>query len=336
MAVQRRVIMTNRPQGMVQESDFRLEEAPIPQPKDGEFLVRVIYLSVDPYMRGRMNDRPSYVPPVKLNEVMCGNGVGVILESTHPEYPAGTYVEGPFHWQEYAVSDGQGVRRIDKELAPISTALGVLGMPGRTAYFGLLDIGQPQTGETVFVSGAAGVVGSTVGQIARIHGCRVVGVAGSDDKVKYLTQELGFDAAFNYKTEKNYHAKIKEMCPHGIDIYFDNVGGPVTDEVFHHINNRARICVCGQISGYNSDKIEMGERIFWRLIVKRARVEGFLVFDYASKYPDADRQLANWFQGGKLKYREHLHHGIENAPKAMIGLFHGENIGKQLVKISDE
>jgi len=209
-------------------------------------------------------------------------------------------------------------------------------MPGRTAYFGLLDIGKPQTGQTVVVSGAAGAVGATVGQIAKIYGCRVVGIAGSDEKVNYLTQELGFDAAWNYKTVPNYVEKLKETCPTGIDIYFDNVGGPITDAVFHKINRKARICICGQIAQYNSSSAEKGERFLWKLIETRSRVEGFLVFDYAAKYPDADRQLIGWFQEGKLKYREKITRGLELTPQAFIGLFTGENIGKQLVQVADD
>lgn len=329
-------ILKSRPQGMVTPDNFELKELPIVPPNEGEFLIRTIWLSVDPYMRGRMNERRSYIDPVPLNGVMCGSGVGVVVDSKNTEYPVGSYVCGEFGWQEFVHSNGKGMRRVDPAVAPLSTALGLLGMPGRTAYFGLLDIGQPQTGQTVVVSGAAGAVGAVVGQIAKIYGCRVVGIAGSDEKTNYLTQELGFDAAWNYKTEPDYDAKLKETCPTGIDIYFDNVGGPVTDAVFHRINRKARICICGQIAQYNSGKVELGERFLWKLIETRSRVEGFLVFDYAAKYPDADRQLVNWFHEGKLKFRENISRGLESTPAAFLGLFSGENIGKQLVQVSDE
>ncbi|MCA9093970.1 MAG: NADP-dependent oxidoreductase [Planctomycetaceae bacterium] len=329
-------ILKSRPKGMVTTDNFELRESPVDTPSEGEFLIRTIWLSVDPYMRGRMNDRRTYIDPVALESVMCGSGVGVVIESKNSEYPVGCYVCGEFGWQEYVATNGKGMRRVDPALAPLSTALGVLGMPGRTAYFGLLDIGKPQTGQTVVVSGAAGAVGATVGQIAKIYGCRVVGIAGSDEKVNYLTQELGFDAAWNYKTVPNYVEKLKETCPTGIDIYFDNVGGPITDAVFHKINRKARICICGQIAQYNSSSAEKGERFLWKLIETRSRVEGFLVFDYAASYPDADRQLIGWFQEGKLKYREKITRGLELTPQAFIGLFTGENIGKQLVQVADD
>jgi NADPH-dependent curcumin reductase CurA len=287
-------------------------------------------------MRGRMNDRPSYAAPVRLGDVMVGSVVGKVIQSHNPKFPMGTIVEGALGWQEYAVTSGEGIRRIDPTVAPISTALGILGMPGLTAYFGLLDICNPQPGETVLVSGAAGAVGSLVGQIAKIKGCRVNGVAGSDDKIRYLTQELNFDTAFNYKTADDYFRKLKEVCPSGIDVYFDNVGGSLTDAVFLVMNVHARISVCGQISQYNLDKPEMGPRLLWKLIEKRAKVQGFLVFDYASRYKEGIKQLTEWYQASKIKYRETITEGIENAPKAFIGMLKGQNIGKQLVKLSEE
>lgn len=330
----KQIILAQRPEGLPKESDFKLVESPIPTPAAGEILVRTLYLSVDPYMRGRMNDVKSYAPPVKLGEVMVGGAVGQVMQSNLAQFQKGDIVEGFFGWQEYAVSDGKGVRKIDPQLAPISTALSVLGMPGLTAYFGLLDIGKPQAGETVVVSGAAGAVGSMVGQIAKIKGCRVVGVAGSDAKVDYLLRELGFDAAFNYKTTDDYSKKLKELCPGGIDVYFDNVGGPVTDAVFKLMNVKARVCVCGQISQYNLAKPEMGPRFLWKLIEKRARVEGFLVFQFADRYSEGLRQMAAWHKAGKIKIREEVVEGIENAPRAFIGMLQGKNTGKQLVKIA--
>ena len=331
----RQITLARRPEGFPKESDFNLVESPIPTPATSEILMRALYLSVDPYMRGRMNDVKSYAPPVKLGEVMVGGVVGQVAQSNHPQFEKGDFVEGFFGWQEFAVSDGKGVRKIDPDLAPITTALSVLGMPGLTAYFGLLETGKPRTGETVVVSGAAGAVGSMVGQIAKIKDCRVVGVAGSDQKIDYLVRELGFDAAFNYKTTEDYSKKLKELCPDGIDVYFDNVGGAVTDAVFKLINVRARVCVCGQISQYNLAKPEMGPRFLWKLIEKRARVEGFLVFQFADRYSEGLRQMAEWYKAGKMKIREEIADGIENAPRAFIGMLKGQNTGKQLVKVAE-
>jgi len=327
-------MLAARPSGFPKESDFQLVESPVPTPGPGEFLIRTIFLSVDPYMRGRMNDRPSYAPPVGLGQTMVGNIVGQVAQSNHPKFPAGAYVEARLGWQEFAVSDGKGVRIVDPQIAPLSAFIGVLGMPGLTAYFGLLDIGQPKPGETVLVSGAAGAVGSAVGQIAKILGCRVVGVAGTDEKVRYVIDDLGFDTAFNYRGVKDYVARLKEFCPNGIDVYFDNVGGELTDAVFQAMNVHARICVCGQISQYNLDQPELGPRLLWKLIEKRAKVQGFLVLDYAARYKEGAAQLAEWLRSGKLRYRETIVQGLENAPRAFIGLLHGENIGKQLVQVS--
>jgi hypothetical protein len=241
-----------------------------------------------------------------------------------------------FGWQEYAVSDGRSVRRIDPQLAPLSTALHVLGMPGLTAYFGLFDVCRPQAGETVVVSAAAGAVGSVVGQLAKLTGCRTVGVAGSDKKINYVTGELAFDAGFNYKTTDDYLAAYKELCPDGIDVYFDNVGGPVSDAVFPCLNLHARVAICGQISQYNAPHDQQGPRLLWHLIIKRATVRGFLVLDYTARFREAMTQLCEWFHAGKLKYRERITRGIENAPVAFMEMMQGANIGKQLVQLSDE
>lgn len=332
----RQIVLAARPQGLPQESDFRLVESDAPTPAESQFLVKTHYLSVDPYMRGRMSEGESYAEPVGLGEVMVGGAVGTVVESRHPRFQPGEVVVGYWGWQEYARSDGEGVYPFDTSLAPMSTALGVLGMPGMTAYFGLLEIGQPQAGETVFVSGAAGAVGSLVGQIAKIQGCRAVGSAGSRAKVDHLVKELGFDAAFNYKETDDYAAKLQEVCPRGIDVYYDNVGGPMTDAVFTRINTRARIVVCGQIDQYNAEKPPQGPRILWHLIVKRARAEGFLIFDFAERFPAAQQQMAQWLNSGKIQYRETVVDGLENAPRAFIGLFHGENLGKQLVRVAAE
>ncbi len=329
----RRITLAARPVGYPKESDFKLVEAPVPQPGEGELLARTLYLSVDPYMRSRMNDVKSYAPPVGIGEVMVGGTVSRVSASNHPDFKEGDIVEGRLGWQDYAVSDGTGLRKVDPSLAPISTALGVLGMPGMTAYFGLLDICRPRSGETVVVSGAAGAVGSLVGQIARIQGCRAVGIAGSDGKVNYIVNELGFDAGFNYKTVSDYQAELAAHCPGGIDVYFDNVGGAITDAVFNLINVKARIAVCGQISQYNLEKPELGPRNLWALIRNQARVEGFLVFQFAERFEEGMRQMAAWIAAGKLKYREEIAEGLENTPRTFIGMLKGANTGKQLVKV---
>lgn len=331
----KQITLAARPSGMPKQSDFKLVETPVPQPGPGEILMRVLYVSVDPYMRGRMNDVKSYAPPVQIGEVMGGGAIGKVIASRNRQFAAGDFVEGMFGWQQYAISNGKGVRKLDPALAPVSTALGILGMPGLTAYFGLLEIGKPRAGETVVVSGAAGAVGSIVGQIAKIKGCRVVGIAGSDPKVVWL-RELGFDAAFNYKTTPDYAAKLEELCPNGVDVYFDNVGGAITDYVFRRINVGARIVVCGQIAQYNVEKPETGPRLLGHLIVKQARAEGFLVFQFASRYAEGLKQMAQWLKQGKLKYREQFVDGIENTPRAFIGMLQGENIGKQLVRVAAE
>ena len=276
-AVNRQIILASRPVGFPKVSDFDLVYFPVPSPAAGEVLVRSIYLSLDPYMRGRMSDAESYARPLAIGEVMTGGAVASVVESRDPELQAGDTVEGMLGWQEYAVAQGRELRKIDPSQAPISTALGVLGMPGLTAFFGLLDIGDPQPGETVVVSGAAGAVGMVAGQIAKINGCRVVGVAGSDAKTSWLLDELGFDAALNYKTAADCYGKLKELCPDGVDIYFDNVGGTITDAVMRLLNVKARISVCGQLSQYNLERPETGPRWLGQLIVKQARAQGFLV-----------------------------------------------------------
>ena len=332
----KQIVLADRPVGFPKESDFRLVESGLPVPGADQFLVRSLYLSVDPYMRPRIAaGGRSYARSVEIGEVMVGGVVGQVMESSHAQFAPGDIVEGMFGWQQYAVSDGAGVRKVDPNLAPISAALGVLGMPGLSAYFGLLEIGKPQPGETVVVSGAAGAVGSIAGQIAKIQGCRVVGIAGSDEKVRHVVGDLGFDAAFNYKATPNYYRKLVALCPNRIDVYFDNVGGEITDAVIRLINVRARLVICGQISQYNLEKPEMGPRWLWALIVRQARAEGFLVFQFADRYAEGLRQMAQWIHEGKLKHRETIVEGIENAPRAFIGMLQGENIGKQLVKIAD-
>ena len=334
-ATNKQVLLAARPTGFPNTTDFRLAETPIPEPAEGQFLVGISYLSVDPYMRGRMNAARSYADPQKLDEVMGGGAVGKVLASRHSGFAEGEYVVGMFGWQQYALSDGAGVMKVDPQVAPISTSLGVLGMPGLTAYFGLLDICAPRAGETVVVSGAAGAVGSAAGQIAKTHGCRVVGIAGGADKIRWITGDLGFDAALNYKTETQYFEKLKELCPAGIDCYFDNVGGAITDAVFQLMNPNGRVAICGQIALYNLEKPDSGARLLPLVLVRTLTVKGFLVFQYASRYTEALPQLAQWLRDGRLKYRETVAEGIENAPSAFLGMLRGENIGKQLVRISN-
>lgn len=331
----RQIRVAAYPRGVPAESDFRLVETHIPQPAEDQILVKTLYVSVDPYMRGLLRPVKSYINPVHIGDVMPGGSVGVILESRYPGLNPGTIVLSNGGWQEYALAEGHEVHTVDPTLAPISTALGVLGMPGLTAYFGMLDIGALKEGDSVFVSGAAGAVGSIAGQIAKIKGCRVVGSAGSRAKVNYLLNDLHFDAAFNYHEVSNYSEEIGQLCPDGIDVYFDNVGGPVTDAAFLHINDHARVVVCGQIEQYNDTTVPHGPRLLWHLIVKRARAEGFLVFQFADRYSEGIRQLAQWLHEDKLTYKETITEGIENTPKAFIGLFHGDNIGKQLVHVAD-
>jgi NADPH-dependent curcumin reductase CurA len=332
--INRQIVLAARPVGLPNESDFKLVEEPVPELAHGELLVRTTFLSVDPYMRGRMNERKSYATPVQLGEVMTGGTTGRVVESRNPKFNEGETVVGQWGWQQFAVTNGEGLRRTIPGV-PISAHLGIVGMPGLTAYFGFLEICQPRAGETVLISGAGGAVGSLVGQIAKIKDCRAVGIAGSDEKVQWITDELGFDAAFNYKTAGNLVSRFRDLCPDGIDCYFDNVGGPITDAVFAHINSRARVAVCGQISQYNATETPMGPRLFGRLVEKQARVEGFLVFQFADKYPQGLSQLAEWVKSGRIKYRESVIDGIENAPRAFLGMLQGENIGKQLVRISE-
>ncbi len=330
----RQITLAARPTGLPKESDFRLVESEIPTPGPGEVLIRTLYLSLDPYMRGRMNEGKSYAQPVQIGEVMVGGTVCRVEQSNDPNLAPGDIVVANTGWQDYAVAKARGLHKLDPSAAPVTTALSVLGHIGLTAYFGLIDICHPIAGETVVVSGAAGAVGSLVGQIAKIIGCRVIGIAGTDAKVQYLLDVLSFDAAFNYKTTTDYRATIKELCPGGVDVYFDNVGGAITDAVLFNLNLRARVSVCGQISLYNLEKPEMGPRFLPLLIVYRAKIEGFLISDYAPRFGEGLRQLSIWFNEGKLKYEETIEEGLENAPRAFIGMLQGGNLGKQLVRVS--
>jgi leukotriene B4 12-hydroxydehydrogenase/15-oxo-prostaglandin 13-reductase len=332
-SVARQFKLAARPVGMPKESDFSLEEIPVPAPGDGQVLVKTSYLSVDPYMRGRITGVRSYADPVNLGDVMVGGAVGQVVESHHTGFATGDFVLGYWGWQEHAAVDGKTLLKLHPNLAPISTALGVLGMPGMTAYFGFLEICKPQPGEVVVVSGAAGAVGSLVGQIAKIKGCRVVGIAGTDEKVHWLVNDLGFDAAFNYKTTTDYTSKLKEICPSGIDCYFDNVGGAITDSVFPLLNVFGRVSVCGQISMYNLEKPEPGPRLLPYTLVKQLKVEGFIVTRWQNRWGEGIAQMAQWLKEGKIQHREDIVEGFENTAKAFIGMLEGENTGKMLVKV---
>lgn len=332
MSNTRQFKLAARPVGMPKESDFSLVEAPMPVPGDGQVLVKTAYLSVDPYMRGRITGVKSYADPVNIGDVMVGAAVGRVVESKSPNFSPGDFVSGYWGWQEHAAVDARTLRKLDPKGAPVSASLGALGMPGMTAYFGFLDICNPKPGETVVVSCAAGAVGSLVGQIAKIKGCRAIGIAGTDDKVEWLTKELGFDGAFNYKTTDNYVAKLKELCPSGIDCYFDNVGGAITDAVFSLMNVFGRVSVCGLISQYNLEKPEPGPRLLPYILVKQLKVEGFIVSRFQSRWAEGIAQMATWLKEGKLKYREEIVEGFENTSRAFIGLLQGDNTGKMLVK----
>jgi NADPH-dependent curcumin reductase CurA len=329
--VNRRVLLKSRPVGEPKPGDFEIVDAPIPAPADGQILCRTIYLSLDPYMRGRMSEGKSYAANVELGQVMVGGTVSEVVESKHPGFAKGDLVAGYDGWQSYAVSKGMGVRKLDPSRAPISTATGVLGMPGMTAYVGLLDIGRPQAGETVVVSAASGAVGSAVGQIAKIKGCRAVGVAGSQDKCDYVVKDLGFDACVNYKTQDVF-AALRDACPKGIDVYFDNVGGDVLKAVLKLINQNARIPLCGIISQYNATELPPGPNLA-PILFNRALIKGFIVSDHLDRFPDFLRDCTQWVASGQLKYREDIVDGLDNAPRAFIGLLRGANFGKLVVKV---
>jgi NADPH-dependent curcumin reductase CurA len=328
------VLFQNRPEGMPSESNFEIVQSRVPKAGDGQVLRRTIYLSLDPYMRGRMSTRKSYAEPATLGEPMVGSTISEVIESNNPRYHAGDFVLGFDGWQEYAVSDGKGLRKLDPAEAPISYAVGVLGMPGLTAYVGLLDIGRPKEGETVVVSAAAGAVGSIAGQIAKIKGCRVVGTAGTDEKCAFVVKDLGFDACINYKTEELNEA-LKAACPGGIDIYFDNVGGPVLQAVLKRINVHARIPLIGLISQYNDSKLSPGPNL-GSVLSNRALIQGMIIFDHIDRMPAFLQDMSQWLREGKVLYREDVVQGLENAPRAFIGLLQGENIGKRIIQVTPD
>jgi NADPH-dependent curcumin reductase CurA len=331
--INRQIVLRRRPVGEPRLEDFDLVESPVPAPDEGEILTRTIYLSLDPYMRGRMNEGRSYTGGMNpgLGDVMVGGTVGEVIESRTAAYAPGDIVVGFNGWQSYGVARGPGLRKVDPLVAPVSTALGVLGMPGMTAYVGLLDIGRPRPGETVVVSAASGAVGSVVGQLARIKGCRAVGVAGSPAKCDYAVRELGFDACVNYK-DADFPERLREACPGGIDVYFENTGGAILDAVLGLVNVRARIPLCGLIAQYNATGPVSGPD--WRpLLTGRVLVQGFIVSDHQDRMADFLADCGGWYREGRLRYREDIVEGLPGAPRAFIGLLRGENFGKLLVKV---
>ena len=332
--VNHQVRLAARPVGLPKRSDWQFTEAPAPEPRDGEVLAKVLYLSLDPAMRGWMNEGKSYIAPVGIGEVMRAGGVGRITASKHPGFAVGEHVTGALGVQEYAALDGAQLTKVDPKIAPLPVFLNALGMPGMTAYFGLLDVGQPKAGDTAVVSGAAGAVGATVGQIAKIKGCRAIGIAGGPAKCRYLVDELGFDAAIDYKAE-DVRKSLRTHCPDGVNVYFDNVGGDILDIVLAQLARRGRVVLCGAISQYNNTTPVKGPTNYLSLLVNRARMEGMIVFDYANRFPEAVRDIAGWMAAGKLKSREDIVDGLQTFPETLLKLFSGENFGKLALRVAD-
>ena len=331
-------MLASRPVGEPKASDFRLEEFPVPQPGPGQMLLRTRWLSLDPYMRGRMSDAPSYAKPVGVDEVIEAGTVSEVAASNNDKYRKGDIVLSRAGWQTHMLSDGSGLRELDPAVAPVQTALGVLGMPGMTAYTGLLQIGAPKAGETVVVSAASGAVGSAVGQIARIKGARAVGIAGGPDKCRYVRQELGFDDCIDHRAA-DFAERLAAACPKGIDVYFENVGSPVWDAVFPLLNPFARVPVCGLIAQYNMTELPAGPnrvpQLFRAVLTKRLLIRGFIVSDFAAHFNDFIRDMPQWVKEGRIKYREDVADGLENAPTAFMGMLQGRNFGKQLVRVAE-
>ncbi|MGB3110890.1 MAG: NADP-dependent oxidoreductase [Psychrobacter alimentarius] len=326
--------LKTRPVGEPNADTWEYTETDVPTIEDGQLLIKIDYISIDPAMRGWLNDAKSYIAPVKVGDAMRAGTVGEVIDSKHADFAIGDYVSGHNGVQSYAVSDGTGLYKVDPNLAPLSYYLGVLGMPGMTGYFGLLKTGQPKAGETVVVSGAAGAVGSLVGQIAKIKGCRVVGIAGGREKCQFLVDELGFDATIDYKNEDVKKA-LKQTCPDGVDVYFDNVGGDILNDVLTQINLRARIVICGAISQYNNTTPVKGPSNYLSLLVNRARMEGIVVFDNIKEYPTAMTDIAGWIQSGDIKVKDHIVNGIDTFPETLMMLFNGENFGKLVLKVEE-
>ncbi|CAI0864444.1 NADP-dependent oxidoreductase [Serratia grimesii] len=336
----RRFLLASRPHGEPTADNFRLETVPTPQPAAGQVLLRTVYLSLDPYMRGRMSDAPSYAPPVQIGEVMVGGTVSRVVTSQHPDFKPGDWVLGYDGWQDYALSDGSGLRNLGPHHAHPTRLLGVLGMPGFTAYMGLAEIGQPKPGETLVVAAASGAVGSVVGQVAKLKGCRVVGVAGGKDKCRYVVEELGFDACIDHRAP-DFAAQLAAACPQGIDIYYENVGGAVFDAVMPLLNTQARIPVCGIIAHYNATNLPAGPdrlpMLQGLILRKRIRMQGFIIFDdFAEGFDAFLQQMSEWVEQGKIKFREDLVDGLENAPQAFMGLLQGKNFGKLVIRVGED
>jgi hypothetical protein len=330
--VNRQWLLRARPVGMVKESDFELAEAPVPEVAEGQALMKTLYLAFEPAMRGWMEDRPSYIPPVGLGEVMRAQVVGEVTLSRHPGLEPGDRVSAMTGWQEYAVVDA-GAQKLGPGVTP-ELALSVVGVTGLTAYFGMLEVGQPRSGETVLVSGAAGATGSVAGQIAKLEGCRVIGVAGGGEKCAWLTEEAHFDAAIDYKSE-DLGRRLSELCPRGIDVFFDNVGGQILDEALARIAQKARVVLCGGISAYNLEEPAPGPQNYFNLVIQRGRMEGFIVLDYVPRFPEASEKLLAWLAEGKIASRVDVQEGFQKAPKTFLRLFRGANIGKQLLRLTD-
>jgi NADPH-dependent curcumin reductase CurA len=327
--------LAKRPVGLPKRSDWNYLEEPVREPADGELLIKILYVSLDPAMRGWMNEGKSYVPCINIDEVMRALALGRVVKSKNPGFAEGDYVYGILGVQQFAINDGKSLNKVDPKIAPLPWYLGTLGMPGMTAYFGLLDIGKPKEGDTVVVSGAAGAVGMVVGQIAKIKGCRVVGIAGGEKKCQYIVQELGFDSAIDYKTE-DVKKSLQTHCPKGIDVYFDNVGGEILDAALTRLARGARIVICGAISQYNNTTPVKGPSNYLSLLVNRASMTGMVVFDYADRYGIAAREMGAWLAAGKLKCREHIVEGLETFPDTLLKLFAGENTGKLILKVADD
>ncbi len=331
--MERQIILKKRPEGKPSTNDFEIQEFDIPGLHNGQVLLKSIYISVDPYLRGRMRDEKSYIPPFQVGEPIESTVVAEVIESKNKEFNKGDHVTGMLDWKEKQVSTGENLRKISKDLAPLSAYLGILGLTGLTAYLALDNIANLKKGETLLVSAAAGAVGSVVGQIGKIKGCKVVGIAGSDEKIDHIKSKFNFDSGINYKSTENMKRAIAEHCPNGVDVYFDNVGGEILDAALQNINKAARIINCGAISIYNSTEVPTGPRPEGILIKKSALMQGFLVRDHIENFDKAIHQLASWFKEGKLKYDETVVEGFEKTPQAFIDLFNGKNIGKMLVKV---
>jgi NADPH-dependent curcumin reductase CurA len=334
-ATNRQFRLAARPRGLPKSSDWNLTEEPVRDPGAGEVLVKILYLSLDPAMRGWMNEGRSYIEPVKIGDVMRAGAAGRVIASNNPSFAVGDHVTGMLGIQQYAISNGKGLTKVDPKLFPLPVYLGTLGITGLTAYFGLLDVGQLKAGDIVVISGAAGATGMVVGQIAKLKGCRAVGIAGGPEKCGYVTGELGFDACIDYKQD-NVMQALRQHCPQGINVYFDNVGGDILDAALINLARGARVVLCGAISQYNTTTGIKGPANYLSLLVNSARMEGFIVFNYASRYPEAACEMAGWIGQGKLKSREQVVEGFENFPEALLKLFRGENTGKLVLKVADQ